>query len=170
MITPQHPTLHTLYPSPAVRFARYVLPALLWMGVIFYLSTGSGSAEKTNPLINILLHRYLPALAERLTNAQMEQIDFAIRKAAHVTEYAILGLLLYRAFRGGRIPFRHRDAALTLLLGALYAASDEYHQSFVPGRWATPEDAMIDTAGVTLGLALSLWRHAANLWQRLSAK
>ena len=156
-------------PSAFLRFAVYILPVLLWMGVIFTLSTGGGSAEKTNPLINTLLHRYLPAIAARLSDAQMDRIDFAVRKAAHITEYTILGLLLYRALRGGRSRFRHRDAALTLLFGVLYAVSDEIHQSFVPGRWAVPEDVVIDAGGVIFGLALSLWRHAAQLEKRFTS-
>jgi VanZ family protein len=70
-----------------------------------------------------------------------------LRKLAHLTEYAILGALLVRAL--GR-PW------LAILLGGLYAASDEFHQHFVRGRHAAWYDVVIDTVGVTIGVAA--WR------------
>ena len=66
--------------------------------------------------------------------------DLILRKCAHITEYAILGFLLMRAF--GR-------PAPALALGALYAASDEVHQHFVRGRHGAWYDVVIDTVGVT---------------------
>jgi VanZ family protein len=68
-----------------------------------------------------------------------------VRKVAHVTEYAVLGALLVRATRRELPAF---------LLGVAYAASDEIHQHFVPGRHATPVDVAIDAVGVALGVAL----------------
>jgi VanZ family protein len=73
--------------------------------------------------------------------------DLLLRKCAHVTEYAILAALLFRALE------RWRSA---LALGVLYAASDELHQHFVRGRHASPVDVAIDTLGLALGLALSI--------------
>jgi VanZ family protein len=69
--------------------------------------------------------------------------DTVLRKGAHVTEYAILGALLYRAFK--------REAP-ALAAGIAYAATDELHQHFVRGRHATPVDVAIDALGVTLGI------------------
>jgi VanZ family protein len=71
--------------------------------------------------------------------------DTVLRKAAHVGEYAILGALLYRAVR--REP-------TAVLLGSLYAVTDEVHQSFVAGRHGSPLDWLIDTAGVVAGVAV----------------
>jgi VanZ family protein len=69
--------------------------------------------------------------------------DTILRKGAHLTEYAILGGLLLRAL--GRVwP--------ALLVGALYAVSDEIHQHFVRGRHASPLDVALDTAGVAVGI------------------
>ena len=71
--------------------------------------------------------------------------DLILRKCAHVTEYALLAFLLARAV-GREAP--------ALALGILYAASDEFHQSFVAGRHASPIDVAIDTVGLLIGIAL----------------
>jgi VanZ family protein len=73
--------------------------------------------------------------------------DTVLRKCAHVTEYAILGGLLYRAF--------DREAP-ALAAGIAYAATDEVHQHFVRGRHASPVDVAIDAAGVALGMLVWL--------------
>ncbi len=75
--------------------------------------------------------------------------DLALRKLAHATEYAVLGALLVRAT--GR-------AGLAMAVGALYAASDELHQTFVPGRMGAPLDVVIDVVGVVCGVLL--WQAA----------
>jgi VanZ family protein len=73
--------------------------------------------------------------------------DTFLRKGAHVTEYAVLGALLYRAL--GR-------EALAFAAGIAYAATDEFHQHFVRGRHASPVDVAIDAVGVSLGMLLWL--------------
>jgi VanZ family protein len=71
--------------------------------------------------------------------------DLVLRKIAHTAEYAVLGALLVRATRR---PW------LAVALGALYAVSDELHQTFVPGRMGSPIDVAIDTVGVACGVFL----------------
>jgi VanZ family protein len=78
--------------------------------------------------------------------------DLILRKLAHLTEYAILGALLVRALA---------RPSLAILLGALYAASDELHQHFVRGRHAAWYDVVIDTVGVTVGVIL--WRRLTRV-------
>ncbi|MGD0615630.1 MAG: VanZ family protein, partial [Verrucomicrobiota bacterium] len=88
---------------------------------------------------------------------------------AHLTEYAILAVLLVRALRklgeGDPRRWSWRQAWWTVLLVALYAASDEFHQIFVPTREASVRDVMIDTIGGIAGLllfwAVGRWR---NWW------
>ena len=75
--------------------------------------------------------------------------DTVLRKCAHVTEYAVLALLLYRAL-GRELP--------AFLVGFAYAVTDEIHQAFVRGRHASPLDVAIDTAGLLIGLLV--WRRA----------
>lgn len=98
--------------------------------------------------------------------ATVDRIDWNLRKTAHVTEYAILALLAYRAFAGGDPRFRHRNVVGSLALGIGYAVSDEWHQSFEPSRWSAASDVFFDTAGVWLGLLLSLWRQSLRLENR----
>lgn len=75
--------------------------------------------------------------------------DVVLRKLAHAAEFAVLGALLYRALR--REP-------LAVLLGSAYAVTDEVHQAFVSGRYGSPLDWLIDTAGVVAGVVLySRW-------------
>jgi VanZ family protein len=69
--------------------------------------------------------------------------DEILRKCAHVTEYAVLGFLLMRAI-GQVLP--------ALVVGILYAATDELHQHFVRGRHPSPFDVAFDACGVALGL------------------
>ena len=73
--------------------------------------------------------------------------DLVLRKLAHTVEYAILGALLLRALER-ELP--------ALVVGVAYAASDELHQHFVPGRRGAPLDVLIDSAGVALGILA--WR------------
>ena len=78
--------------------------------------------------------------------------DLALRKIAHAAEYAVLGALLARALSNPR---------LAVLVGVLYAASDEVHQAFVPGRLGSPIDVAIDAVGVVAGVVL--WERAARM-------
>jgi VanZ family protein len=75
--------------------------------------------------------------------------DLVLRKLAHAAEYAVLGALLVRAT--GRL-------ALSIVLGTLYAVSDEAHQAFVPGRTGSVLDVGLDAVGVACGVVL--WQKA----------
>jgi VanZ family protein len=97
------------------------LPVLVWAAVIFAFSS-------------------IPSLSSGLGTW-----DTILRKVAHVTEYAVLGALLYRAL--GREP-------VALAAGVAYAATDELHQHFVRGRHASPVDVAIDAVGVAVGMLL----------------
>lgn len=121
------------------------------MAFIFAGSTDWMSAEHTSRIIVPLLHWFFPTI----TPLTLLRVEFFIRKAGHVTEYAVLALLLYRAFVN--TAFRSRralSAGLVLLFCAAYAASDEFHQSFVPSRTASLRDVMIDLCGATLAVLL----------------
>jgi VanZ family protein len=75
------------------------------------------------------------------------------RKVAHLFEYFVLGLLLFRAFRGDSKELQVYQWTLSsAIVLILCAASDELHQSFVPGRTASPVDIVVDITGGTLAL------------------
>ena len=95
-----------------------------------------------------------------LSDEAVHAIVVFVRKCAHLAEYAVLALLLWRALRResapGNAPWRWSKAGLVLALVALYAASDEIHQAFVPSRQASVWDVLLDTTGAAFGL-LCLW-------------
>jgi VanZ family protein len=109
-------------------------PGIVWMTLIFYLSSRSSL-----PLL-------LPAVP-----------TWILRKLGHVVEYAILAALMWRALHPTDRP---RQLAISaFMITVLYAVSDELHQMFVPGRHGTPLDVMIDAGGAIIGLAaVRLWR------------
>lgn len=144
------------------RFVKYALPALLWMVFIFCMSTDSMSAETTRSAVDGIFARFLPGVAAHLSAESLDRIDWNIRKAAHVTEYAVLGILLYRAVVFGNPRFRDRHVVLPFLLGVGYAASDEFHQGFTRLRGPRPADVFFDMTGVLIGLVLCLWHRASR--------
>jgi VanZ family protein len=86
-----------------------------------------------------------------------------IRKASHFVEYAILALLAARAFRTSSRDFlRNHWFAVSLTFVALYALSDEFHQSFVSSRTASIYDCLIDTAGGLAALFIVRVRTASS--------
>lgn len=109
------------------------------------------SAEHTSRFLTPFLQWLCPTISP-LTLARIEAL---VRKAGHVGEYALLAALLFRALvctlLAGRIAL---VSVLVLSLCALYAASDEFHQSFVPSRTASARDVLIDLCGATLAIAL----------------
>lgn len=147
---------------------KYLLPVgimvltLSWMLVIFGFSAQSGTESSG---LSAVLSKPLTRLVMRFvddSSSEAEvylQVDLVVRKVAHFTEYAILGTLLTLLFRCIRV----RKLYLPVLIGALYAVTDEWHQSFSPGRVSAGIDVLIDTCGVLAGALLCtailhIWR------------
>jgi len=102
-------------------------------------------------------------LNPNVSNETINTVQHLVRKTAHFTEYAVFAWLIWRVRRrprrGDTRPWRWSEAAFALGLTVLFAASDEWHQSFVPSREARVTDVLIDTAGAVAGLAaVCLWR------------
>ncbi len=137
-------------------FCKYWLPVVIWMALIFTASADSHSYEHSSRIIEPLLRWLFPHLSE----AQIHAIHELFRKCAHVAEYSVFALLLWRALRkpakSVSRPWNWREARLALLLVMLYAATDEFHQQFVPTRTSLVSDVFIDTAGGAAAL-LALW-------------
>lgn len=102
------------------------LPVFLWALVIFALSS-----------------------IQQIKVSEFHLWDFALKKAAHVTEYAILYALIFRA--------TNRNFLSSYFLTILYAASDEIHQYFVPGRTASILDLGFDASGANISAYL-IWK------------
>ena len=92
--------------------------------------------------------------------ARIDEIHHLFRKCCHLTEYAVLAWLLWRALRqpvkNDPRPWNWPEARLTLLIVMLYAGIDEFHQRFVPSRTSLVSDVFIDAAGGAVAL-LTLW-------------
>jgi VanZ family protein len=127
---------------------RYWVPAFLWMCIIFWMSTGTFASEETSKIIEPVIRFLLP----RIPAGNVDMIHDLIRKCAHLSEYFVLGLLLFRAFGKGQAALpAGRVVLYSVIIVALYAASDEFHQTFVYDRTPSILDVGIDTAGGILG-------------------
>ncbi|MEA4965874.1 MAG: VanZ family protein [Oscillospiraceae bacterium] len=113
---------------------------LLWIAFIFCrsLRDGTESTQESNFFLTRLL-TILPGLTA-----------YFVRKAAHFTEYLILGALLVRTMRAWEIA----DPLPAAFAGLLVALTDETIQRFVPGRSGSPIDVWLDFSGVVAGLLL----------------
>ncbi|HEY9731389.1 MAG TPA: VanZ family protein [Drouetiella sp.] len=117
--------------KPAFRW----LLVIAWMGVIFAFSNQAHSGEATEQL----LHDW----------------NVPVRKCAHMFEYAVLFWLSRWACLTIRRPSLTKPGLLAFLICLLYAASDEYHQSFVPGRSAQVQDVGVDMTGSLIAVFLA---------------
>jgi len=139
-----------------VSFFKYWLPVILWMGLIFEGSTDALSSRHTSGFIGPFLRWFFPGISSEA----IRSVQMGIRKGGHVSEYFVLALLLWRArrrpLRNDPRPWSWREAAFAILVAAGYAATDEYHQWFVPSRGASVWDVLLDALGATAGV-LALW-------------
>jgi VanZ family protein len=135
---------------------KYWLPPLIWMAVIFSASADSKSTEHSSRCFEPLLRWLFP----QMTPEHIGQIHYAFRKFCHLAEYAILAWLLWRAIRkpekNNPRPWNWAEAGVALSIVVLYAATDEFHQAFVPTRTAQVSDVFVDACGGAAAL-FALW-------------
>lgn len=131
-----------------------IILLVFWMALIFFLSAqiANDSTETTNFVIDILYKLYRGLNIGNLSVLDFTEIAFIpVRKLAHFSEFAILGILMYLNVREYK---KNRVVLITFVLSTLYALSDEIHQIFVPGRACTFVDMCIDTSGALIGILL----------------
>lgn len=121
----------------------------LWMLFIYLLSAqvGEQSSELSGgfvEFVGVFVRVFSP-------NASDETIHVLVRKFAHMTEYAILAILLINALRQ-HISKKQLIYFISFGVASLYAVTDEIHQVFVPGRTGSLMDVLIDSIGVILGI------------------
>jgi VanZ family protein len=116
----------------AKKFTTFWLPPTIWAVVIFSFSS--------RPV---------------QTTSEVYWQDFVVKKTAHLIEYAILAILLYRALKESGLS-RKRSGIYSIVVVFIYGALDEFHQSFTPGRQSRIRDVIIDTVGGSLGI-YALW-------------
>lgn len=115
---------------------------LVWIGFIFFFSTDSFSSAETSRVILPLLKYFFPFLAPE----QLVLGHAVCRKAGHILEYFVLGLLAVRALSTGP-PGWVRARLPAMALVAVVALSDEFHQAFVPSRTSALADVGYDLIG-----------------------
>jgi len=133
-------------------FIKYWLPLLIWLCVIFVGSTDVLSAEHTSRFIVPILLWLKPGMRPQT----ILSILVIMRKSAHVAEYTILALLLWRALRS--VPVLRTKMSIVfgavLLACVVFAVSDEFHQTFVKSRTPSVRDVLLDVTGALLGLLI----------------
>lgn len=132
---------------------KHWLIVVAWMLVIFGASSDMGASRNTSRFIGPIVRWLYP----EITASGLEKVVFLIRKTAHVTEYAILSILIWRALSTPRSEshqrlWNWRAAGLAWAAASAYAASDEIHQMFVPSRTGHWQDVALDSCGALLGV------------------
>lgn len=117
----------------AKKLIKYWLPVILWAFVIFLFSN--------RPSI-YTVDFYLG--------------DFILKKSAHLIEYAVFAILIFRALLSHDID-KKKALFISITIASFYGISDEFHQSFISGRTATIRDTIIDTIGATIGV--NIWKN-----------
>ncbi len=131
------------------------LAVALWTALVWTLSGDEFSAGATSRFIGPLVRWLFPALSE----TSLDWIQGAVRKGAHVAEYAVLALLGLRALRLSGSATWLRAAALAFALVLVVAIGDETHQFFVEDRTGSARDVGLDGAGALSILAIAgIWR------------
>jgi len=135
----------------------YILIILFWMGMVFMFS--SQNVTKSDDLSTSIAKKAMNIVhkEDNLTAWQEKQLldkyDHYIRKFAHFSIYLIGGFIII-SFIKLFVKNNAISILSTVLIGLLYAGSDEFHQSFVDGRGAMFSDVLLDTAGVITGALL----------------
>lgn len=144
------------------RFTRILLTGLtiFWMAFIFGMSgaDGESSSGMSGAVCEFIADTVIEDFDEYSMSRQQEiisRMQFYVRKAAHMTEYAVLAILLPATLALYGVSGRTL-LWLGPLLSLLYACTDEYHQTFVPDRSGSPVDVLIDSAGILAGSLLYL--------------
>ena len=146
--------------------------AVMVMIYCFSAQTGTESGAMSGKITTWVLNLVIPDFADFSPEKQetiRSTVGLIIRKLAHFSEYALLGLFLTLHIR--QIQKRTRVVLPWLWawgVGTLYAASDELHQGFVAGRGPSIFDVMIDSSGVIAGVLLLIWiLHRRRIVKRL---
>jgi VanZ family protein len=127
---------------PLARKLSYWLPPVLWMAAIFIFSTDLFSFGNTGGIVAKIILWITPTISDE----HLQTAHFLVRKAGHFTVYAVLALLLMRAFRAGG-EWRWQWALYSFFIVGIYALLDEYHQSFTISRTGSVYDSLIDLTG-----------------------
>ena len=143
----------------------WLIFTIIWMSVIFSFSAkkaveSEGMSHSVGKEIGRLIVPEYRSWSEDKQGQFAEKVDFPVRKCAHASEYAVLGILVLGTAYSFSEDRGRKIILLCWCVGTAYAGTDESHQLFVPGRSCQFRDVCIDSAGVLTGLILfSLIKH-----------
>lgn len=138
-------------------------PTVAWLCVLALFSSDTFSADHTGSI----LEKVLRALFGEISRQRFEAIHFLIRKSAHFCSYGTLSAFAFFSWRATFPALKTwslRWSGLALLLTLFAASADEFHQSFVPSRTASPRDVMLDMVGalffqIAIAIVLRIWNN-----------
>ena len=136
------------------------IPAIIMAMLIFGFSKQDGeestglSYKAADIILTVCDKAGIVDYNDNNRDSMIESVQFPIRKAAHMTEYAVLSVLIMLALivdglKGIRLP------VISAIIATVFAATDEFHQRFVPGRYGCLRDVLIDAAGSIIGLMIA---------------
>ena len=123
---------------------------------VFSCMPGEESGNTSRGFLMTLAHIVEGITHKDFTTESIEAWHHFIRKGAHFTEYAVLGMTVVYAF-GERLKKAKKIIPVALGICAFYAATDEFHQHFVPKRMGSVADVLLDSAGALAGILIFLW-------------
>ena len=129
---------------------------ILWMIVIFSFSSADAnkSTSTSDKVITTMIE-----IKDKITNNEtpnnekeiiVKNSSFYIRKIAHITEYLILGFLIFNLLK----QYSVTNIYYAIGLSILYSCTDEFHQLFISGRSGSIRDVLIDSIGILIGTYL----------------
>lgn len=122
---------------------------------MFVLSTSMGSNDVSQHIISGFLRKLIPAITQQM----IDDMNAVVRKIAHLTEYAILAVLIYRAMHQGYQRKMIQAFRYSVGFSILFAVLDEYHQSYAGNRTPSVWDVMIDAVGAGIGIGVLMFIH-----------
>ena len=136
-------------------FNRYFFLLIALMTGIFIFSHMPGEESSKQSGLIVFLLEYMGL---SVTKENLHRITFIVRKGAHMSEYFILTIVCIRYYRSicaEKITF------LAFITSFLYACSDEFHQTFIPGRAGQFTDVLVDSGGIVIALICYI------IWKKL---
>ena len=148
----------------------FITLTIIWAIVIFMFSSRNGneSTSDSSRLGMEICRIFVDGFENMASKEQFDlakRIDYPVRKAAHATEYAVLGIFIFGSIYNGKKSCGNTDGRKAGIIkyafpawtaGTFYAVTDEIHQLFVPGRSGKALDVCIDSTGVFAGILFFL--------------
>ena len=141
-------------------------PTIVLMIIIFYFSNQPAdvSSDLSGGISYQIVEFTVSMIDEAYNNKEIlslaERIDYPVRKLAHLTEYALLGMAItFGILYGSNVEKLNQKRQYVFVqgIGSFYAMTDEIHQLFVPGRAGRMSDVLIDSIGIMFGFGIFIY-------------